>query len=330
VNPGLVLVLFAGVMNGSFATPLKRIRGWKWEHSWLLWSVTGLLFVPAIAALATVPDLAAVYRTAGPQPVAIAAIFGFCWGISAVLFGLGVDRVGLAVGFGTIIGVSSALGALVPFLTLHGGSLATRSGVLLSSGIVLLLAGVVCCSIAGRLRDGSRTKSSNMRSGVVICLLSGVGAPMINYALNFGSGITEAARQLGASETNALNAIWPIALGAAFVPNAFYCVLLMRRNGNAALFRVGAAGNVVLASCMGILWMGSNLLYGYGSQLMGPLGLTLGWPIMMGSVILTANGWGGVTGEWKGAPAAARVWIALGVLALLAGIQVIAAAGRTT
>lgn len=27
----LLLVLLAGGMNGSFATPMKRVRGWHWE-----------------------------------------------------------------------------------------------------------------------------------------------------------------------------------------------------------------------------------------------------------------------------------------------------------
>jgi hypothetical protein len=31
----LMLILLAGRMNGSFAMPMKRVRGSDWEHTWL-------------------------------------------------------------------------------------------------------------------------------------------------------------------------------------------------------------------------------------------------------------------------------------------------------
>jgi hypothetical protein len=34
----LTLILLAGGMNGSFAAPMKRVRGWEWEHTWLVWA----------------------------------------------------------------------------------------------------------------------------------------------------------------------------------------------------------------------------------------------------------------------------------------------------
>ena len=60
---------------------------------------------------------------------------------------------------------------------------------------------------------------------------------------------------------------------------------------------------------MGVLWMGSNLAYGYGSSSLGPAGVGLGWPMMMGAIVLTANGWGAATGEWKGSTARAPGWL---------------------
>jgi len=82
----LALVLFAGGMNGSFATPMKRVRGWEWEHTWLVWSFLGMIVIPFAVALATVPDLSVVYRAAGPVPLAhrflrnfVGSRCGFVW-----------------------------------------------------------------------------------------------------------------------------------------------------------------------------------------------------------------------------------------------------------
>lgn len=327
MTTGLLLIVFAGLMNGSFATPLKRVRGWEWEHSWLVWSFTGLIVIPLITAAATVAHPLDVYSAAPAGTVALVALLGLLWGVASVLFGLGVSRVGLAIGFGLIIGISSILGTLIPLVTLHRDALLSRAGVQTIAGVLLLVAGVVCCGVAGRSREKSAAIS---KAGLAICILSGLGAPMINFGLAFGSGIVAAAERAGTPPQHSLNAVWPLLLGGAFFVNAGYCVFLMRRRSGFKVFgKPRAASNLGLSSLMGVLWMGSNLAYGYGSTAMGPLGLALGWPIMMACVVLTANGWSVATGEWKGAPPRAKRWMAAGVAALIAGVVVIGgAAGK--
>jgi L-rhamnose-H+ transport protein len=322
---GLMLLVLAGLMNGSFATPMKYIQGWQWEHSWLIWSFTGLIVVPMAVALATVAHPWQVYAGAPLGSVLLVVVLGLLWGVSAILFGLGVSRLGLAIGFGVILGISAALGGLIPLLVLHPESLLRPAGLLTMAGVVLLVSGVTCCAIAGRIRDASGAVT---RTGLVICILSGVGAPMINFGLAFGSGIVARAKETGTAAAHSVNAIWPLLLGGAFLVNAGYCVYLMRRKSGFEVFRQPRALlNLGLGSVMGMLWMGSNMAYGYGSTHLGPLGLAVGWPIMMGCVVLTANGWGLATGEWRGASARAKAWIAAGVLALIAGVAVTGSAG---
>lgn len=152
---------------------------------------------------------------------------------------------------------------------------------------------------------------------------------MINFGLAFGAGIVSSAERSGTSPAHSFNAVWPLLLSGGFLANAAYCVVLMRRkSGFGAFGRGRVAVNFALAGLMGVLWMGSNVAYGYGSSRLGPLGLALGWPIMMACVMLTANGWGVATGEWRGASTRAKGWMAAGVLAIIAGVAVIAHAGR--
>jgi len=47
----------------------------------------------------------------------------------------------------------------------------------------------------------------------------------------------------------------------------------------------------------------------------------------MAAIVLTANAWGLLTGEWRGAGWRAAAWAAAGSLLLVAGISVIASAG---
>lgn len=42
----LMLVLLAGGMNGSFAVPMKYLRGWQWEHAGFCGRFWGCLSFP--------------------------------------------------------------------------------------------------------------------------------------------------------------------------------------------------------------------------------------------------------------------------------------------
>ena len=46
VGISVLQVLAGGVLNGSFVAPMKVIKTWRWENSWLLYSIVGLLIIP--------------------------------------------------------------------------------------------------------------------------------------------------------------------------------------------------------------------------------------------------------------------------------------------
>ena len=326
----LILVLLAGGMNGSFAVPMKRVRGWEWEHTWLAWALLGMIAIPLAVAAATIHDLGAVYRAAGLQPLARTALYGMAWGAGTVLFGLGIARVGLALGFAVILGTSSALGTVIPLVMLHRDRLFTADGLLLLFGVGVTLAGVMSCARAGLLREAAAPQQSGGGSFVIglgICLLSGLGSCFMSVALNEATPITRAAETLGASAAGSLNAVWPVLLCGGFAVNAIYCASLLVRRHNAARFREAVGSNVGLVVVMAVLWSGSNFVYSAGARGMGPLGLILGWPVFMAAIVLTANTWGLLTGEWRSAGRRAVTWAAGGCLLLIVGIWVIALAG---
>jgi L-rhamnose-H+ transport protein len=147
---------------------------------------------------------------------------------------------------------------------------------------------------------------------------------MINFGLAFGSEIVENARRLTDAGPNSVNAIWPVLLVAGFLPNTAYCAWLIQRHSSwSALTRTRPAINWLLGSLMGLLWFGSNIAYGYGSQAVGSLGLVEGWPVFMGCIVLTANVWGASTGEWRQAPRRAIQVLLAGVALLIGGVSLI-------
>jgi|YelNatPaOPRAMG01_1025707.scaffolds.fasta_scaffold10221_2 L-rhamnose-H+ transport protein len=335
-NLGAALVVVAaGLVHGSFALPMKKLKDWRWENIWLVYSVAGLIFVPALLAFVSVPQLGTVYATTPASNIALVAIFGFGWGLGSTLFGLGIAQLGLALGFAIILGITSSVGSLLPLLLSHPEELATRRGLTLLAGLAIAIVGIIACSIAGAQREKDQKGTSggaprkSFLSGLLICLASGILSPMLNFGFVYGKPLQDAATALGARSDLASTVIWVPALAGGFLANAGYAVYLLNKNKTWSVY--GQAGIPrtywVLAALMGLMWFGGIAVYGIGAAAMGsPLGAVVGWPAFMSMVIVTANLWGALTGEWAGAGAKARTMSWTGVGILILAIAVIAQA----
>lgn len=322
----VALVLAGGMVHGSFALPMKRITRWKWENVWLVYSVVSMVLFPALLALATVPSLGQVYARTPAGILGMVAVFGFGWGVGATLFGLGIARVGMALGFSIILGVTSSLGSLLPLIVLNPEELWTRRGAMLLAGLALVVVGIVLCAIAGAMRDKARPDSrGGFAAGLLICLASGVTSPMLNFGFVFGKPIQDLAASFGASPSLAANAIWAPALAAGFLANAGYTIYLLNRNRTWSLYGESGTppGYWIGGAAMGIIWFGGLSVYGMGAAALGPLGGVVGWPVFIAMVILTANVLGAITREWEGASRRSLVYSWTGIAILILAILII-------
>ena len=124
----LLVVIVAGAFSGTALLPMKYTKGWKFENTWLLYSIIAYLVSPWIVAVATVPHLSEVYAAAGAKACVLSAVFGVAWGIAVVLNGIGVAMVGLSLAIAVLMGSSVAIGSLAPLLLRDPGALLTRTG----------------------------------------------------------------------------------------------------------------------------------------------------------------------------------------------------------
>ena len=79
---------------------------------------------------------------------------------------------------------------------------------------------------------------------------------------------------------------------------------------------------------MGLFWFGGQALYGLGISHMGSLGVVIGWPLLMGMIIITSNVAGVITGEWAGVSATSKRFLAAGMAIILVALGVLAVAQR--
>jgi len=326
MTKGLLLTVLAGVMNGSFPLPMKYMHKWNWENTWAVWTLVALLIVPWTLALATVPRLDEVYAGTEAPVLLMSLLFGCLWGVAGFLFGLSVDMVGMSLTFAVVNGVSSAVGSLVPLMVQHPGKIWTGGGLILSTGIAGVVAGVALCSWAASLRPGeggirAGGESSRFRRGLVICIACALLAPAFNLGFSFGQSIAARAVALGGAPAGSTNAVLSLVLTGGFVVNMAYCLYRLKKNRTFARYAIPESGRyLLLGTLMGLLWIVSYAIYGSATTQMGNFGTVAGWPILMAVMTLASGLWDTARGDWKGRTL--RI-MALGVALLIAAVTAI-------
>jgi L-rhamnose-H+ transport protein len=306
IEQGLLITILAGIMVGNCMLPINYMRKWRWENIWIVFSLVALVLIPWTLAFLRVPDLMSTYGSVRFSAFAMPALYGAGWGVAQVLFGLAVKRIGMALSFAVTIGLSAALGTLVPILAKHPEVVVTARGAYLLTGLLLMLAGVVVCSWAGRRREQERrddtadSRGQFYLVGIVLATAAGLLAPMLNYALVFGDPLILEAIRHNTASADAPYAVWPVALAGGAIPNIGYALWLLYRNESWRNF-FPVWPEILLGTIMGVLWMGSVAAYGTATTLLGVLGASIGWSIYQTCIILTANVSGWITGEWSGA-----------------------------
>jgi L-rhamnose-H+ transport protein len=330
----ILLVLCAAIMNAAYALPMKLNKKWQWEHSWFAFSILGVAVVPTLIAMLTVPKLWSTYVAVSTGTLAAMVIFGACWGVSLVFFGLALTRLGLAISFAVCLGTSAAVGALTPLIAQHADRVMTRQGGFIFFGVLVILLGVSLCGLAGKQREAAlQVESASVRHGFwlgyLLAFISGILGSMLNLGLAFGGSIQRAAQQNGASVAMMSNAVWLPCLYAGFLPGAIYCYILMRKNGNVAALRLPGTWYYWLAGAsMGLLWYGSIVLYSICTIKLGDLGTSIGWPLFLASIVVASTVFGVLTGEWaRTGTRPIRTMIA-GVSLLVLAIAILSYAGR--
>lgn len=327
-SSGLVLLLLAGIMNASFSVPMKFTREWAWENTWLAWSLFALLFLPLALAFGVVPAYGDVLKHDHGTVLVVAAC-GAAWGIAQVLFGLSLERIGIALTFSIVLGLSAAMGSLIPLIRFHSGEMFTHSGIVSLTGIALVLTGVAVCGAAGKIRDRKQTAnqhSSGFGVGLAMALLSGVCASMMNVGFAYGGDLSNAAAARGTNVLWQSDAIWAPLLIGGVVPNALYCLFLLQRNKTAKRFASHSVRNLMLAITMAVLWFGSSIVYGVSTTFLGSLGKVVGWPLFMSLIVILAGALGVATGEWKGSDPRALRLQGVATLILICAVLVLSRA----
>jgi L-rhamnose-H+ transport protein len=303
---------------------MNLTRKWAWEHTWAVFCLLAMIVFNWGLASALLPSPAAFYALVPRRELMDLAGFGLAWGVSAVLFGLAMDRLGLALGYPIIMGLTASVGALLPMLTLAHGHLGLGSLVVMA-GVLLGVAGIVSCSMAGAGNRPASRPRSQFTFGLIIAIVSGFLSCLPNIGLAYGTGTIHSARLMGASEALAGNAVWCIFFTLGGIVNVVYCVWLMaERRSFRTLIAPGSVRDLGCGAAMALLWIGSFYLYGIGVARIGVWGTVVGWPVFICLAIGVGALGGWLKGEWREAPRSAVGVLRQGLVLILLAVVVLA------
>ena len=336
---GVLIILTGSCANSAFGLGLKFTRSWKWEHIWLLFSVTAMILIPWVLGFLTIESLFAVLAAAEVRDLLLVFLFGMGWGVGSVLYGLALKMVGLALSYAIVMGLTAAVGTMAPFVLLHWDDFLTVKGMVICAGVLLVVFGVLLSAWAGKLREESPGRARNPEEisetpakestgsaplflGLLVAALSGILSPMLNLSFAYGIKLADQAVLLGTSPSMASNVIWVVALSAGFLVNAGYCVYLIFKGRSWHIFR-GQPFHYGVGVAMGILWVSGVVTYGIGGSMLGDLREVIGWPMASAMSIIAATVWGSLSGEWTGASRKSMAVMGVSILVLSASMFLI-------
>jgi len=328
---GLLVVILGGMLNSTFALPMKYSRSWKWENTWFVFTLLALLLLPAAVAVLAVPRLAEVYAAAKPADFVPGLAFGFLWGLAQTTFGLSIAMVGMAMAFAIVVGLAGLIGSFLPMIVLHPEALLGPRGIALAVSAMLVFIGLAAYSRAAREREAATgavaASGGSYRKGLALCLFTGILGGMINLGFAFSGNLSALAAEFAVPPASANFAVWLVVLSAGWIPNAAYTLWLMARNRTFVLFAARPGRDALLAAAMSLFWLSGVFIYGAGSTLMGKFGTSIGWAVNIIVLLLWSTTLGLLTGEWRGTRPEILRRMKTGVAIILASVVVLSATG---
>lgn len=323
-------------MSGSFAIPFDRLRGWKWENYWLVYSLFGYIVVPLGVCLLFVPGFMDVIRAVPGRVLLRVFLLGAVYGIANITFGLSLRYLGIALGYSLSLGLMMALGTLVP--PLIDGRLALlftgSGGMMLVAGIVVSLIGISISGVAGFMKSklpgrGEAGGEFNIKKGLAAALFVGVAGSSAALGIEQGIPIAKISVEHGTDPLFQDSVVFLVLYSGSFVTTLVWCLYLSFRNRTASNFVRGGKAlpvNYLLCAFAGFLWYINYVFFGMGKSRMGEFSF-VAWGILMTMTIVCATLWGLYRKEWKGVPRKIYVLMWTGLIILVGASFLIGMSG---
>jgi L-rhamnose-H+ transport protein len=331
MTTGFILIVIGALCGGSFGLPSKFVRkGTPWETLWGPFFFFATVLLPLLAGPLLVKDLFGVCGSLTPAQWIDPVAFGFLWGLGSMTLGLSFAFVGLSLAYAINYGVQIAFGMIAPALIFSPGVFGTAKGAVMLGGAAVCILGVVVSGKAAWLKEhggGSGQAPRKLSKGIAVAVLSGVLCACYALAFRFGDDVIQqaSAEPFANPGWRASFAVTALALWGGSFSACGYCAYKLTTNKTwHTLTGPGILPVYGIALIMALLHDGAIACFGFGSPMLGTLGVSVGYAIFMSLAIFTGTINGFLTGEWRGAAHRAVTGIRIALAILVAGVCILA------
>jgi len=332
---GLLLVTFAGLVIGGSGWPMKVIRKLEFEHYWFV-GMLPLIIIPWVVVFVSVDNVWMMFSEIGWQPLTVSNLFAIGWGFANVLAGLCAVRVGFTLSGAILTGISTVITVTIPMI-FKGTGVFSKSpdvfsvpGLLVMIGVIMTLFAVYLTARAGfgreRIIKQNGGVACRFRGGFLVGLIltgiAGVLAMGQSFAFVYSQGpIIATMKSYGAGEVSANFAFLAVGLlGGALVNILYPAIVITKKRSWGALFLHPRE------SLLAVL-IGSQLIVGFAVQglgmiVLGAFGASVGTGIKQAFQIISGQGVGFISGEWRGVGGKSRAQMIYAVILLVVAVAV--------
>ena len=331
-NPflGVFFHSVGGFGAGSFYIPYRKVRNWSWESYWLIGGLFTWVVAPLIVTFLTVPGLWPVLRDSPRSSLLWTYLFGTGWGIGGLTFGLSLRYLGMSLGMALSLGCCAVFGTLIPPIYDHtlAGMLASRSGSITLTGVLICTFGIVLCGAAGMSKEREMPAEQKKETigefafvkGVWVAVFAGVMSACMAFGVGAGKPIAQLAIERHTPNVWSNGPLFLLIFAGGTTSNFLWCMLLNYRNRSFSDYidgrRAPLLNNYFFCAVAGFTAYVEFMFYGMGESQMGKYGFS-SWSIHLAFVILFSNAWGLVFHEWRGTSARTRALLLAGLITLL-------------
>ena len=338
---GILLIATGAFSAGSFAVPFGKIKSWRWESYWMVFSLGAYIILPLLACIIFTPDFVSVIKLTPQKTIAGVFLLGAVYGIGNLSFGLALRYLGLSLGYALSLGLMLAIGTLIP--PFMDGRLvlmiAASGGKLLIAGVVVATVGIILSAWSGIVKDKIVSEDKKKESvsefslvkGILASLLVGITGSAMALGFEKGQEISVLAEESGVNPLFSMMPVYLVLLTGTFISTLTWCLFLGLKNRSLTDYFQSKNTKILGANygfglLAGVLWFSQYIFFSMGKSKMGPFTFT-SWGILMALTIGFATVWGIIRGEWKGVTPRVFIIMILSLLVLIGASFMIGISG---
>lgn len=280
LNESLLIIILAGLVNGSYVAPVQYIKDRSKEMIWLHYSVIAMAIIPWLMLPFLMPQFFANYAYLPTTDLGLLILGGFLFGIGQACFAYALPLIGMALSFAINLGLSITIGSM--FVVFYKFVDINVANAVVTFAVLLVLLSLGIYYLAGK--DKQQPKSGgNYQLGWLLAGIAGFTSGFQN--ITFILVTSHASKFFSAAHSFW---VWPPFLLAAAIPMALGFFARAKLKGQAIqLLKLKDFPWIIV---MGLCAVGSLALYSIGMSKLGSQE-TVGWPAFMICIILTSQAW---------------------------------------